>query len=151
MQPRQDCGARPPRCRRDQPRAAQRRSGSISAARAGHGFYRHLRYHHRHDKQIDACYVASGQEVELTFKFMPGKIYSPKVQAVSQAIATGQVQGAHAVSESRSLACASSWEALGELLVVEYYAYNKRCCLDRFRSDSEAPMSSTRSFCASWR
>jgi hypothetical protein len=102
-------------------------------------------------QQIDARYVASGQEVELTFKFMPGKIYSPKVQAELQAIATGQVQGAHAVSENRSLACASSWEALGELLVVKYYAYNKRCCLDRFRSDSEAPMSSARSFCASWR
>ena len=43
-------------------------------------------------QQIDARYVAPGQEVELTFKFMPGKIYAGKVQAVLQAIATGQVQ-----------------------------------------------------------
>ena len=42
--------------------------------------------------QIDARYVAPGQEVELTFKFMPGQIVTGKVEAVLQAIATGQVQ-----------------------------------------------------------
>jgi RND family efflux transporter MFP subunit len=42
--------------------------------------------------QIDARYVAPGQQVELTFKFMPGQIYTGKVEAVLQAIATGQVQ-----------------------------------------------------------
>jgi multidrug resistance efflux pump len=42
--------------------------------------------------QIDARYVAPGQEVEATFKFAPGQIYSGKVESVLQAIATGQAQ-----------------------------------------------------------
>jgi multidrug resistance efflux pump len=41
--------------------------------------------------QIDARYVRPGQEVELTFKFLPGQVYTGKVVAVLQAIATGQV------------------------------------------------------------
>ncbi|MGL3210227.1 HlyD family secretion protein [Bradyrhizobium sp. BR 1433] len=40
--------------------------------------------------QIDARYVAPGQEVEVTFKFAPGQIYSGKVESVLQAVATGQ-------------------------------------------------------------
>ena len=42
--------------------------------------------------QIDARYVEPGQEVELTFKFAPGTIYSGKVESVLQAVATGQAQ-----------------------------------------------------------
>ena len=42
--------------------------------------------------QIDARYVEPGQEVELTFKFAPGTVYSGKVESVLQAIATGQAQ-----------------------------------------------------------
>lgn len=42
--------------------------------------------------QIDARYVAPGQPVELTFKFMPGTIYTGKVESVLQAVATGQAQ-----------------------------------------------------------
>ena len=42
--------------------------------------------------QIDARYIAPGQPVELTFKFLPGQVYTGKVEAVLQAIATGQVQ-----------------------------------------------------------
>jgi len=42
--------------------------------------------------QIDARYVESGQPTEVTFKFMPGKVYSGKVESILQAIATGQVQ-----------------------------------------------------------
>jgi len=42
--------------------------------------------------QIDARYVAPGQEVEATFKFAPGKVHSGKVEGVLQAIASGQVQ-----------------------------------------------------------
>ena len=42
--------------------------------------------------QIDARYVAPGQEVEVTFKFAPGRIYSGKVESILQAIATGQAQ-----------------------------------------------------------
>ena len=40
--------------------------------------------------QIDARYVAPGQEVEATFKFAPGQIYSGKVESVLQAVASGQ-------------------------------------------------------------
>jgi multidrug resistance efflux pump len=42
--------------------------------------------------QIDARYIAPGQEVEVTFKFHPGKIYAGKVESVLQAVATGQAQ-----------------------------------------------------------
>jgi multidrug resistance efflux pump len=42
-------------------------------------------------EQIDARYVARGQNVELTFKFLPGRILTGKVVDVLQAIATGQV------------------------------------------------------------
>ncbi|MCP3382975.1 efflux RND transporter periplasmic adaptor subunit [Bradyrhizobium sp. CCGUVB4N] len=42
--------------------------------------------------QIDARYVAPGQEVEATFKFAPGQIFAGKVESVLQAIATGQTQ-----------------------------------------------------------
>ena len=42
--------------------------------------------------QIDARYVAPGQEVEATFKFAPGQIVSGKVESVLQAIAPGQTQ-----------------------------------------------------------
>jgi RND family efflux transporter MFP subunit len=42
--------------------------------------------------QIDARYIAPGQEAEVTFKFMPGHVYSGKVESVLQAIAPGQTQ-----------------------------------------------------------
>ena len=42
--------------------------------------------------QIDARYIAPGQEVEATFKYAPGKIYAGKVESVLQAVATGQTQ-----------------------------------------------------------
>ncbi len=42
--------------------------------------------------QIDARYLRPDQPVEVTFKFMPGKIYSGKVESILQAIAPGQVQ-----------------------------------------------------------
>ncbi len=42
--------------------------------------------------QIDARYVEPGQPTEVTFKFMPGKVYGGKVESSLQAIATGQVQ-----------------------------------------------------------
>jgi RND family efflux transporter MFP subunit len=41
--------------------------------------------------QIDARYVKPGQEVEITFKFVPGHVYTGKVESVLQAIASGQV------------------------------------------------------------
>lgn len=42
--------------------------------------------------QIGARFIAPGQEVELTFKFKPGQIYTGRVEAVLQAVATGQIQ-----------------------------------------------------------
>jgi multidrug resistance efflux pump len=42
--------------------------------------------------QIYARYVAPGQDVEVTFKFIPGTIYAGKVETVLQAVATGQLQ-----------------------------------------------------------
>jgi multidrug resistance efflux pump len=42
--------------------------------------------------QNGARYIRPGQAVEMTFKFIPGHIYSGKVESVLQAIATGQVQ-----------------------------------------------------------
>ena len=42
--------------------------------------------------QNDARYIAPGQAVEVTFKFVPGHVYSGKVESVLQAIATGQLQ-----------------------------------------------------------
>jgi RND family efflux transporter MFP subunit len=43
-------------------------------------------------QQIYARYLEAGQPVEVTFKFMPGQVFTGKVDAVFQAIATGQVQ-----------------------------------------------------------
>jgi RND family efflux transporter MFP subunit len=42
--------------------------------------------------QIDARYIQIGQPVELTFRFMPGVIVTGRVEAVLQAISTGQMQ-----------------------------------------------------------
>jgi multidrug resistance efflux pump len=42
--------------------------------------------------QIDARHVAVGQPVEVTFKTRPGTIYTGRVEAVLQAIASGQTQ-----------------------------------------------------------
>lgn len=40
--------------------------------------------------QIYARYVEPGQKVELTFKFLPGEVFTGRVQTVLQAIASGQ-------------------------------------------------------------
>lgn len=40
--------------------------------------------------QIFARYIQPGQQVELAFRFRPGRIYTGKVETVLQAIATGQ-------------------------------------------------------------
>jgi multidrug resistance efflux pump len=42
--------------------------------------------------QIDARFIAPGQEVEATFKFAPGQIYPGTVESVLQAIAPGQTR-----------------------------------------------------------
>ncbi len=42
--------------------------------------------------QINARYIEPGQPAEVTFKFMPGTIYTGTVESVLQALASGQVQ-----------------------------------------------------------
>ena len=42
--------------------------------------------------QIDARYIAPGQEVEIAFKFVPGQVFTGKVESILQAVATGQAQ-----------------------------------------------------------
>jgi multidrug resistance efflux pump len=42
--------------------------------------------------QIDARYVAPGQEVEVSFKFFQGQVFSGKVDSVLQAVSMGQLR-----------------------------------------------------------
>jgi len=42
--------------------------------------------------QINARYIKAGQDVEVTFKVLPGRIFSGKVETILQAIASGQTQ-----------------------------------------------------------
>lgn len=42
--------------------------------------------------QIDARYIEPGQPVEITFKFLPGKIFTGRVETVLQAVSTGQAR-----------------------------------------------------------
>jgi RND family efflux transporter MFP subunit len=42
--------------------------------------------------QINARYIAPGQDIEVTFKFVPGHVYAGKVESILQAIASGQAQ-----------------------------------------------------------
>ena len=42
--------------------------------------------------QIDARYIEPGQPVEVTFKTFPGEVHAGRVEAVLQAIASGQAQ-----------------------------------------------------------
>jgi multidrug resistance efflux pump len=43
-------------------------------------------------QQIAARYIKPGQEVEIAFKFLPGRILAGKVESVLQAVASGQTQ-----------------------------------------------------------
>ena len=42
--------------------------------------------------QINARYIEPGQPVEATFKFLPGHVFTGRVETILQAVATGQVQ-----------------------------------------------------------
>jgi multidrug resistance efflux pump len=57
-------------------------------------------------QQIDARYIQPGQDAELTFKFMPGHIITGKVEAVLQAISTGQVQTSGLAATPRAIQAA---------------------------------------------
>jgi multidrug resistance efflux pump len=56
--------------------------------------------------QIDARYVAPGQAVEVTFKYLPGQVFKGKVETVLQAIATGQVQTSGLAVQSKAIEAA---------------------------------------------
>ncbi len=56
--------------------------------------------------QINARHIRPGQLVELTFKFIPGKIYAGKVETVLQAVATGQVQTSGMAATPRAIEAA---------------------------------------------
>jgi RND family efflux transporter MFP subunit len=56
--------------------------------------------------QIDSRYVAPGQPVEVTFKYLPGEVHTGKVVAVIQAIAAGQVQASGSAAMPRQLTAA---------------------------------------------
>jgi multidrug resistance efflux pump len=56
--------------------------------------------------QIDARYVAPGQDAEVTFKYLPGQVFSGKVEAVLQAIATGQAQTSGLAVQSKGIEAA---------------------------------------------
>jgi RND family efflux transporter MFP subunit len=56
--------------------------------------------------QNDARYLESGQPVELTFKFLPGQILTGKVEAVLQAIATGQEAASGSAAMPRDIEAA---------------------------------------------
>lgn len=53
--------------------------------------------------QIDARYLAPEQPVEVTFKFLPGQVFSGRVESVLQAVATGQTQVSGQAVATRSI------------------------------------------------
>jgi multidrug resistance efflux pump len=57
-------------------------------------------------QQIDARYIAPGQEVELTFKLFPGQIFTGKVEAILQALSTGQTQVSGLAATTKQIAAA---------------------------------------------
>jgi RND family efflux transporter MFP subunit len=42
--------------------------------------------------QNDARYLQAGQKVEVTFRFLPGKVHTGRVESILQAVASGQTQ-----------------------------------------------------------
>jgi multidrug resistance efflux pump len=56
-------------------------------------------------QQIGARYIKPGQEVEIAFKFLPGRVLAGKVESVLQAVASGQSQASgQAVSALQAVA-----------------------------------------------
>lgn len=53
--------------------------------------------------QIYARYIAPGQDVEVTFKYLPGQIFTGRVETVLQAIATGQIQPSGFAVQSKDI------------------------------------------------
>ena len=53
--------------------------------------------------QISARYIAPEQNVEITFKFVPGRVYTGKVESILQAIASGQAEASGTAVAPRSI------------------------------------------------
>ena len=56
--------------------------------------------------QIDARYITPDQNVEITFKFVPGHVYTGKVESILQAIASGQAEASGTAVAPRSIEAA---------------------------------------------
>ena len=57
-------------------------------------------------QQVDARYIAPTQGVELTFKFLPGRILTGRIETVIQAVSTGQVQASGLALTPKDVAAA---------------------------------------------
>jgi RND family efflux transporter MFP subunit len=57
-------------------------------------------------QQIFTRYIEPGQEVEVTFKFFPGRVFTGKVVAVLEATSTGQVQASGTAVTPRQITAA---------------------------------------------
>jgi RND family efflux transporter MFP subunit len=53
--------------------------------------------------QIRARYIAPGQNVEITFKFRPGRVFTGKVESILQAIASGQAEASGTAAAPRAI------------------------------------------------
>lgn len=53
--------------------------------------------------QIYARYIEPGQKVEITFKFLPGQVFTGRVETLIQAIAAGQSAPSGSANETRDL------------------------------------------------
>ena len=56
--------------------------------------------------QIDARCVVPGQDVEVTFNYLPGRVFTGRMETVLQAIATGQVQTSGVAVQSKGIEAA---------------------------------------------
>jgi len=56
--------------------------------------------------QIDARYITPGQNVEITFKFAPGRVYTGQVESILQAIASGQAEASGTAVAPRAIEAA---------------------------------------------
>ncbi len=57
-------------------------------------------------QQIYSRYIEPGQDVEVTFKFFPGQVFTGKVVAVLQSISTGQILASGAAATTKQIVAA---------------------------------------------
>ena len=75
--------------------------------------------HQRQIHEIDARSIVAGRRVEVTFKFMPGAIYTGKVETNLQAIVTDQsrcpVKDPACLGETSGRPCSACAECSGRM------------------------------------